>query len=73
MPDSGSTLLHIAAVEGQKDAVKLLLERGADHSMTDRSGLTSLKLAQDYGQHTPNWPQGQKEVVRILYQYGVTE
>ena len=73
IPGSGMTLLHIAAVEGQKDAVKLLLERGADHSMPDRSGLTALNLAQNYGQHTPNWPQGQKEVVKILYQHGVTE
>lgn len=41
----GTTALHVAADGGNIDAVKLLLEKGADRSMKDNSGKTALDLA----------------------------
>ena len=73
IPENGLTPLHIAAIYGQKDAVKLLLERGADHSVTSLNGYTALTMAQNGGRHTPNYPQGQKDVVNVLRQFGVVE
>jgi ankyrin repeat protein len=37
----GSTLLHIAAIEGQKECAQLLLDFGADPSLTDARGHTA--------------------------------
>ncbi|CAG9982604.1 unnamed protein product [Clonostachys byssicola] len=47
----GWTPLHSAANSGHHDAVKLLLENGADHSISDNSGWTPLQSASFYG-HT---------------------
>ncbi|CAH0027540.1 unnamed protein product [Clonostachys rhizophaga] len=45
----GWTPLHSAANSGHHDAVKLLLEKGADHSISDISGWTPLQSASFYG------------------------
>ncbi|CAH0047213.1 unnamed protein product [Clonostachys solani] len=45
----GWTPLHSAANSGQHDAVKLLLENDADHSISDISGWTPLQSASFYG------------------------
>ena len=46
---TGSTALHVAAGAGQLDAVKLLVENGADvHAKTDK-GISVLDMAKRYG------------------------
>ena len=43
--ESGATALHIAAATGDDDIVQLLVERGADRSMTDSHGNTPAAIA----------------------------
>ena len=43
----GSTALHLAARFDQRDAVELLLERGADAAATDAAGRTPAQVAGD--------------------------
>lgn len=49
--ESQATPLHRAASWGRVDVVKLLLERGADARLTDKSGHTALDLAVANGQN----------------------
>ena len=42
----GWTLLMVAAVAGASETVELLLEKGADYTLTDRRGQSALQLAQ---------------------------
>ena len=48
-PYNGRTPLHMAAVCGQAEVARALLERGADRAVRDRQGATPLELAQRYG------------------------
>jgi ankyrin repeat protein/L-ascorbate metabolism protein UlaG (beta-lactamase superfamily) len=48
-PRSGRTLLHIAAVRGQKDIVELFLKRGAEIDAVDRLNKTPLDYAERFG------------------------
>lgn len=43
--ESGATALHIAAATGDDDIVRLLVDRGADRSMTDGHGNTPAAIA----------------------------
>ncbi|XP_022238619.1 ankyrin repeat and zinc finger domain-containing protein 1-like isoform X2 [Limulus polyphemus] len=45
--DTGSTLLHVAAKEGQREIVRLLMENGADPSTKDKYGKTPYLMAKD--------------------------
>jgi broad specificity phosphatase PhoE/predicted kinase len=45
----GSTLLHIACMNGRLSIVNLLLEFGADASLVDRDGSTPLEVAEENG------------------------
>ena len=45
----GRTALMMAAAAGHLDAVRLLVEAGADASLTDEEGATALSLARSYG------------------------
>ncbi|KAG5476336.1 hypothetical protein LSCM1_04038 [Leishmania martiniquensis] len=45
----GSTLLHIACMNGRLSVVTLLLEFGADASLVDRDGNTPLDVAEENG------------------------
>jgi L-ascorbate metabolism protein UlaG (beta-lactamase superfamily) len=45
----GWTVLHYAAVRGDKSMVELLLDKGADLGVTDSDGKTSLDLAASHG------------------------
>lgn len=47
MPKSGSTPLHIAASQNNKDIIKYLLSKGADKSNTDNNGLQPISYATD--------------------------
>jgi ankyrin repeat protein len=53
----GETPLHLAAAFGQKDAVELLLDHGADPSATDGDGRTATELAA---------ARGHDDIVRLL-------
>jgi uncharacterized protein len=53
----GETPLHLAAAFGQKDAVELLLDHGADPSAQDGEGRTPAELAA---------ARGHEDVVRLL-------
>ncbi len=48
----GRSPLHVAALKGYADIVKLLLSRGADPTALDLSGNTPLALADRYGHHS---------------------
>lgn len=43
--ENGVTALHLAVADGDPDAVKLLLSRGADPGIEDHSGRTALDFA----------------------------
>lgn len=45
----GSTLLHIASMNGRLSVVNVLLEFGADATFVDRDGSTPLEVAEEYG------------------------
>ena len=45
----GRTALHLAALTGYSEIVKLLLDRGASIDATDRTGETALHAAALYG------------------------
>ncbi|XP_076349237.1 tRNA endonuclease ANKZF1-like isoform X2 [Tachypleus tridentatus] len=45
--DTGSTLLHVAAKEGQREVVRLLMENGADPNTKDKFGKTPYLMAKD--------------------------
>ncbi len=47
--DQGSTALHIAAVVGDRDAVRGLLRVGADANIVDHAGLTPAEIADARG------------------------
>ncbi|PFX16755.1 Ankyrin repeat and EF-hand domain-containing protein 1 [Stylophora pistillata] len=53
--------IHNAAINGECDVIKLLLESGDNGDQTDKFGLTPLHLAVWYGQ---------RAVVELLLQYG---
>jgi ankyrin repeat protein len=55
--------LHSAAVRGQKEAVHLLLERGADSALQDTKGKTAMQKASE---------NGHSEIVELLRRQGVT-
>jgi len=56
--------LHTAAVRGQKEAVQLLLERGADRAMKDTKGKTAMQKARE---------NGHSEIVELLGKQRVEE
>ena len=56
----GLTALMIAAISGEVDCLKLLLQAGARPDLRERNGHTAVMLADMYGQHL---------VVKILKQY----
>ena len=58
------TALHVAATRGQKEAVTLLLERGADPSLKDTKGKTVLQKAGE---------SGHEEIVELLRKRGISE
>jgi ankyrin repeat protein len=47
--DSGNTLLHVSAQNGNKRVAKLLLRRGATINKQNMAGQTVLHYAQGYG------------------------
>lgn len=49
---SRRSALHLAAIKGHPDMVRLLLERGADVKATDSLGETPLAYARQYGHHS---------------------
>lgn len=53
----GSTALHIAALNGRPEIVRLLREAGADIEAPNASGRSALQVAQD---------QGRVDVVSVL-------
>jgi ankyrin repeat protein len=55
---NGDTLLHMAAANGQKDVVKLLLANAAEVNAKDDAGMTPLSMAA---------ARGHKEVVNLLF------
>ena len=56
-----NTILHIAASQGEKRIVKLLLSVGAKPEVTDFHGKTPLTMAAEYG-----W----REIVQMLVDHG---
>ena len=46
---SNKTALHLAAIQGHKRTVQLLLDNGADKTLKDRSNFTPSKLAKEKG------------------------
>ncbi len=48
-PRTGRTLLHIAAIRGQKDIVELFLKKGAEIDAVDRLNKTPLDYAERFG------------------------
>ena len=54
---AGNRPLHYAAMKGQKDIVRLLLERGADVAVKNKQGETALDLARK---------KGREDVVALL-------
>ena len=48
--ENGVTALHIATVQSDSKLVKLLLEHGADKTITDHSGRTPYEIARQMGQ-----------------------
>jgi len=59
--EMGSTLLHIAVLEGKLNIVSLLLRHGAQANATDAYGNTPMHIACLYGL---------KEIAELLLQYG---
>lgn len=51
-PETGRTLLHLAALNGHADMAELLLARGIDSSVRDAFGKTALDYAVAHGQPT---------------------
>jgi len=49
---NGDTAIHHAALAGNLQAVKLLVNAGADLSLVNRSGLTAEELAERFGRHS---------------------
>jgi ankyrin repeat protein len=45
----GQTALHLAAASGHEDAVRMLIEKGANPTVKDRSGRTPADLARVFG------------------------
>ena len=60
--EDSSTPLHLAAIQGHKEIVELLIPKGADVNAKDKIGGTSLHLAAH---------SGQKEIVELLIANGV--
>jgi uncharacterized protein len=60
----GSTALEMAAVEGNVDAVKVLLEAGTDPRIRRKDGATALKMADDWAS-VPH-PQQYRIIKRLL-------
>ncbi|NXX73815.1 BARD1 protein, partial [Urocolius indicus] len=56
----GETLLHVASIKGDLEAVEQLLKNGADPNVKDHAGWTPLHEACNHGH---------KEVVELLLQY----
>ena len=49
LPESGRSVLHVAAEEGRLDCVRLLLQAGADVTSQDANGKTALDLVEAKG------------------------
>jgi ankyrin repeat protein len=64
--ESGQTALHVAAKNHNRDAIRLLLEKGADLHARDNSGASVLDAA--INRHFP-YPEGRK-TLEILRQAG---
>lgn len=47
--DKGQTALMCAASYGRNDALRFLLDNGADRNMKDKDGWTAMKWAYEYG------------------------
>ena len=56
-----NTLLHIAISQGQLDAIKLLIEKGADVNAKNKNGSTPLRLAEI---------EGFSEIAEYIRQHG---
>ena len=61
---NGFTALHVAAFNGLKDVVQLLLDRGAEPNISDQDGITPLSYA---------LLRGRMDIANILTENGGTE
>lgn len=50
--EDGFTSLHLAAENGYGKIVEILIQHKADVNVTDKTGLTPLQLAKQYGKQT---------------------